>query len=463
MLVKSCLLLIAASLIVCSYFGVPILIPLTGGLLLLTVLASKAGYSSKVIGRMLVSRLDLPLKAGVIFMMIGIITAMWRASGTIPMIIYFGARYIEPKFFLLACFWICAMVSFLLGSAFGSVGTIGLTLIVMARAGGVDPLMAAGAIISGCFVGDQCSPMSSTTNMVAVMTRTSLHKNVLRLLKALVLPFTITSAVFAVLSLNQPLQLVESPLIDELAQCFVFNGWILLPAVIVLFLMLMKVGAKAAIFTSALAAAVIAWKYQGQAPLALIRQAFMGYEFTVNSPLRAILPGGGVISIINSEIILIISTMYGGIFSGTDMLSDLESSIIRLASRIGRSAAVTLAALATCAFAASQVFAVMLTEQIAGKLYDEEDVLEREALALALASTAMLISSLVPWNICSSFPAATLGVGSGYIPFNIYAFMIPACFAVRGYLRERKQRLALYHFRPPEEKGGEENGNAERI
>lgn len=463
MLVKSCLLLIAASLIICSYFGVPILIPLTGGLLLLGALTLYSGYSYRHVGRMLVSRLDLPLKAGIIFLMIGIITAMWRASGTIPMIIYFGAHYIEPEFFILACFWICAIVSFLLGSAFGSVGTIGLTLIVMARAGGVDPLMAAGAIISGCFVGDQCSPMSSTTNMIAVMTNSSLHHNVLRLLKALVLPFVITSAAFAALSLGQPLQLVDSPLNAELARFFVFNGWVLLPAGTVLFLMLMKVNAKTAIFLSSLAAAVIAWKFQGQAPLALVKQALLGYDFTADSPLREILPGGGVISIIQSEIILIVSTMYGGLFSGTGMLSDLENGIVRLASRIGRSPAVTLAALATCAFAASQVFAVMLTEQIAGKLFNKDDVLEREALALALASTAMLISSSVPWNICSSFPAATLGVSSGYIPFNIYAVMIPACFAVRGYLRERKQTAALNHPRPPEEKGGEENGNAEGI
>lgn len=463
MLVKSCLLLIVTSLVLCSYFAVPILIPLTGGLLLLCALARMTGFPMKDIGRMLISRLDLPLKAGVIFLMIGMITAMWRASGTIPMIIYFGARYIKPEFFLLACFWICAIVSFLLGTAFGSVGTIGLTLIVMARAGGVDPLMAAGAIISGCFVGDQCSPMSSTTNIIAVMTKTSLHKNVLSLLKALVLPFSITSAVFAVLSLSQPLQLVESPLIAELARFFMFNGWVLLPAGIVLLLMLLKVSAKHAILVSALAAAWIAWRFQGQAPLALLKQAFLGYEFIQDSPLRTILPGGGVISMVNSEIILIVSTMYGGIFSGTGMLADLENGILRLAARFGRSAAVTLAALATCAFAASQVFAVMLTEQLAGKLFNKDDGLEREALALALASTAMLISSSVPWNICSAVPAAMLGVGSGYIPFNIYAVMIPACFAVRGYFRERKQRLALNHGWPAGEKGGEEDGDAKRI
>ena len=47
MLVKSCLLLIVTSLVLCSYFTVPILIPLTGGLLLLCALAHMTGFPMK--------------------------------------------------------------------------------------------------------------------------------------------------------------------------------------------------------------------------------------------------------------------------------------------------------------------------------------------------------------------------------------------------------------------------------
>ncbi len=437
MLVKGSLLLIVAALILCSYFGINILLPLTGGLLLLCFLAWRTGASLKDILRMLLSNMEIPLKTAVIFLMIGVITAMWRASGTIPMIIYFGARFINPRFFILACFWICSIVSFLLGTSFGSVGTIGLTLIVMARGGGVDPLIAAGAIISGCFVGDQCSPMSSTTNMIAVMTDSSIHKNVRNLLRVNILPYTITSLVFAALSISQPLQLLDSSLNSEITRYFIMNGWVLLPAFLVLFLMLLKVSAKNAIIFSSAAAAVIAWRFQNQTPFQLLKQALLGYEFTADSPLRVIMSGGGVISMIKSEFILIVSTMYGGIFSGTGMLAELEEGIARMAAKAGRAVAVTMAALATCAFAASQVFAVMLTEQLISKLFNKKEIREREDLALGLASTAMLISSSVPWNICSAVPAAMLGVGIGYIPFNVYAMMIPASYAFRGYFQER--------------------------
>lgn len=56
----------------------------------------------------------------------------------------------EFSAFLLSCF-----VSVLLGTSFGTVGTIGVVLITLAKSGNVDVNMAAGAIIAGVYFGDR--------------------------------------------------------------------------------------------------------------------------------------------------------------------------------------------------------------------------------------------------------------------------------------------------------------------
>ena len=72
-----------------------------------------------------------------IFLLIGWLIAMWQAAGVIPMIIATGIDLIDPSIFIVCAFLITAIVSMLLGTALGTVGTIGIVLITMARAGSI--------------------------------------------------------------------------------------------------------------------------------------------------------------------------------------------------------------------------------------------------------------------------------------------------------------------------------------
>ena len=65
----------------------------------------------------------------IIFSILGILSASWFLSGTIPALIYFGIKIINPQYFYISVFFILSIFSFLLGSCFGSVGTIGIVLL----------------------------------------------------------------------------------------------------------------------------------------------------------------------------------------------------------------------------------------------------------------------------------------------------------------------------------------------
>lgn len=101
------------------------------------------------------------------FVLIGILTSLWRAGGTIPAIVCYSVRVMEPRLFLVCSFLLNCLVSFLTGTAFGSAATMGAVCMTMAAALGADPLMTGGAILSGVYFGDRCSPVSTSALLVA--------------------------------------------------------------------------------------------------------------------------------------------------------------------------------------------------------------------------------------------------------------------------------------------------------
>lgn len=82
-----------------------------------------------------------------IFILIGAITSVWMASGTVLAIVYYGIKIMNPDYFIIYAFLITAATSFLLGTSLDC-RYRGIALIVMAKGGNVDVNLAAGAIIS---------------------------------------------------------------------------------------------------------------------------------------------------------------------------------------------------------------------------------------------------------------------------------------------------------------------------
>ena len=71
------------------------------------------------------------------FILIGALTALWRAGGTIPYIVYHSIPFCHPKIIVLATFLLCCMISVLTGTAFGTAATIGVICVTIANSMGV--------------------------------------------------------------------------------------------------------------------------------------------------------------------------------------------------------------------------------------------------------------------------------------------------------------------------------------
>ena len=101
---------------------------------------------------------------------------------------------------------------------------------MLARSAGLDELATAGAIMSGIYVGDRCSPVSSSAALVCALTNTNIYANMRRMWTTSALPFALTCAGYLALSLSGPARLAAPDAAGQLDRFFILSGWTLSPA-----------------------------------------------------------------------------------------------------------------------------------------------------------------------------------------------------------------------------------------
>ncbi|WP_094604452.1 Na(+)/H(+) antiporter NhaC [Sporomusa silvacetica DSM 10669] len=426
------------SLLVCIYNGVSILYPLFFGLGCFTWVALRRGYAVIDLLKMMGTGSKKSLIVIKIFVLIGIITAVWRASGTISFIVYYGIAFMSAKYFILSAFLLSCLVSFLLGTSFGTVGTIGVVLIVLAKSGNVDINMAAGAIIAGAYFGDRCSPMSSSANLVAALTNTKLYINLTNMTKTSIIPFILSIVGYIYLSYGNPLAFYNNQIVDEIVNSFNISLLVLSPAVIILLLAAFRIDVKLSMSISILFGILIALFVQNIPFFQLMKYIITGYSMDKSGFFAEIIQGGGLYSMLSVSLIVLISSAYAGIFQGTGLLREIEGFFEKLSTKTNVYFAMILSSIATAGFACNQTLAVMLSHQITHKLY-EKNHLSNYRLALDLENTVIMISALIPWNIAGAVPAVTLSADAGFIIYAFYIFLVPLTNLLTQTMMDRKQ------------------------
>ena len=95
------IVLFCLALLVCIVLGTNILYALLAGLVIFTLYGKKQGFSWKELGKMICSGVKTSASVLLVFPLIGILTAFWRACGTLPFIICCAVDLIRPEILLL--------------------------------------------------------------------------------------------------------------------------------------------------------------------------------------------------------------------------------------------------------------------------------------------------------------------------------------------------------------------------
>lgn len=361
-----------------------------------------------------------------VMLIIGFITAAWRVSGTITVFVYYGMRLIVPPLFLVIAFLLSCLLSYALGTSFGVAGTVGVIFMALARSGGVDPVITAGVLMSGIYFGDRGSPVSSSANMVAGITKTNILENVRIMMKTAILPFIITLAAYTALSVANPISSVDGGVLSAFESEFTLSFWSFVPAAIMLALPLLKVGIIASIGASVAASVAVAVLVEKVSLFSVIKILFLGFHSS-GEGLAAILDGGGFVSMFEISAILAISCAYSGIFNRTDMLKSLLDVIEKGCRKTGRYAVTVIISLISCVVFCNQTIATLMCNDLLTRPYLNTGG-SRQELAIDMENTVILIVGLIPWCIACSVPLTFFNAGIDSLPWAIYLYIVPICY-----------------------------------
>ena len=411
-------------LLVSAIKGYFVVYPLLASMGIFIALLLNRGFQLKSLIKMAVAGSQKSFSLISILLLIGAVMAVWMAAGTVPVLVYWGIKLISPQYFIFWAFILTSTVSVLLGTSFGTASTIGIALTIAAKGSGVNPNTIAGAIVAGAYFGDRCSPMSSSANLIAAITRTEIYTNLKNMAVTAFYPLIVSSILYLILSLANPVEVAGNNLAFELGKAFNLNWITWLPALTILILCVLRVEVKIAMTVSVIAGSAIAIFVQGYSPIDILQFALTGFKLESTSSLKDIVAGGGILSMVKVSTVVIVSTAFAGIFAGTRTLEFIEVYLNKARSRGDLFLGTTIIGILSAAFGCTQTIAILLTHQLVEDKYRKEG-LDDYQLAVDLENTAVVISPLIPWNIAGLVPATVLGVNSDFIPYAFYLYLIP--------------------------------------
>lgn len=413
------LALFAASLLLCVGTGVSVVFALAFGYVLFFLYGLIKGKNIKEMlhfsgnGLLTVKNVLLTL------LLISILTAVWRACGSIAYIVYYASAICTPSIMLLASFLLCCLISFLTGTSFGSAATIGVICMTMADSMGIPSIYTGGAVLAGIFFGDRCSPVSTSALLVSELTKTDLFSNIRNMAVSALVPFALSCVLYIVLGRTLSAGTAADTTRDLLRSYYHFSPLMLLPVILVLVLSLLRIDIKKTISASILVGMVLAVTLQQFSVSELPSLCFSGFS-PADTEIAALMSGGGFLSMIRVYLIVGISSCYSGMFEGTGFLTGIEERMKQLNTRITPFGTTLLISVVTSAISCNQTLSIMLTNQLCGGSEPE-----KSSFALDLENTVVVIAPMIPWSIAGAVPLTTIGAPTASIGMAFYLYLLP--------------------------------------
>ncbi len=242
-----------------------------------------------------------------------------------------------------------------------------------------------------------------------------------------------------------------SVILEALEREFVVGPHLLLPVALVLTLVIRRVPAFPALFLGALAGAVCAVLFQGEAvvafvgdpglsrPVALAKGCwialFDGFVLDSGTPaLDELLSRGGMASMLTTVWLIISAMMFGAVMETTGQLEAIARRILGAVHGTGSLISATLlTAVGTNVLASDQYISIVLPGRMFRAEYERRR-LDPKNLSRALEDAGTITSVLVPWNTCGAYMAGTLGVATlTYAPFCFFNLINPLVAALYGW------------------------------
>lgn len=408
------------------------------------------GLSWKDMEAGIVEKLATSMPASLILTSVGALIGAWMFSGTIPMMIYYGIKVIHPDYIVVSSFLIAAIVSTVTGTSWGSVGTIGVALIGIAFNLGAPLPMTAGAIVAGAYFGDKMSPLSDSTNLASLVTGANLYEHIRHLLYTTLPIFFLSIVLYSVMGrVSQSAVYVTPAKVQEnlnaLEHIYQFGAMsfvLLIPALIVIVGSIRKMPTVPIMLFSAAVAFLIGLFVQGFAFNDGVNALVNGFDMRMVSAkiaqvgltlqdipadINRLLARGGMMSMMNTMLIVFCAFGFAGIASKAGMLETILRAITNKVS-LNRGPLI-LSTVMSCIIIAFTTGASYLSLIIPAEMFSaayRKAGLHAVNLSRTIEDAGTVVVPIIPWSMAGIYMSTQLGVS--VIEYAPYAFLCYGCF-----------------------------------
>lgn len=431
----------------------PIQVALILCALIAGLVALKNGYRWDAVEQATRNSMASIASAVFILFAVGALIGVWNLSGTIPTLVYYGIQILSPSWYYAATALICGVVALSIGSSWTTAGTIGVGLVGIAIALGVSPEITAGAVISGAYLGDKCSPLSETTVLTAQVVEVDTYTHIRAQVWTSIPAFALAVVGFFLLGAFGPEvnQTVSTDVeLTALNGVFHITPLNLLPLVLLGWLSIKKVPAAMALIASTLFAGILGVFVQHDIVMAFVDGSGNTVAESIKAIWQAMATGfhastgigdidrlvsrGGMASMLMTIWIIIGAVSFGAILSELGLINRLVDPMLRAAKSTGR---LFVTVFASCfglnIVAGDQYIALVLPTKVFRAEFAKRGLAPTNLSRLA-ADSGTVTSPLVPWNSCGAFMGAVLGVPTlSYLPYALFNIASPLIDLVYGF------------------------------
>jgi NhaC family Na+:H+ antiporter len=375
---------------------------------------------------------------------IGAVVGTWMFSGTVPMLIYYGLKFIDPKFAVASGFIITSLVSLFTGTSWGAAATSGVAFMGIAQSLGIPAPMMAGAIISGAFFGDKLSSVSDTTNLSALAAEVSVYEHIKSMLPNVMLSGFLATIGFTIIGFKydhgaSAITPETLKIISDLDIIFNFNILMLLPAIIVFGGALLKYKSLILMLGSSFIAMILGVTFNNFSLVDATASIITGFNTnmllekgvdpsTISETLLFLLNRGGMKGMMGAVMVSLIIFAFG---SFIEKLGTLDLLVKGLKKIVKGSKSLIIGSFVSSALLISIIsngqFVILTIGDLFKEHYNEKQ-LPRTLLSRAIENGTTLYSGLIPFTVTGVYMAQTLGVSVfEYVPwafFNIISICL---------------------------------------
>lgn len=401
-------------------------IPILLALICLIVYGRARGISFDKMQDSMAESVHTSMGAIYLFFFIGILVTALMISGAIPSLIYFSLNIISSKTFYLSSFLATAIIGIAIGSSLTTVATLGVALMSISNAFGLNPAITAGAIVSGAFFGDKMSPLSDTTGISASIVGIDLFDHIKNMMYTTIPAFIVSAIAFTLMSLGQDaasLDGIESFRSSILATGLVHSYSLLAFGVLIL-LSIRRIPAVLTLIYTSLASLLISKLHSSYSMGQLAKFFFDGFSMDgLSQDIGSLVSRGGISSMFFTMTIVILALSLGGLLFGLGIIPSILNSLNQVLDSPSRvSICVVATALGVNLIVGEQYLSILLAGKTFKPIYDQLG-LHPKNLSRTLEDSGTVINPLVPWGVCGAFSTSMLGVATlAYLPFAIFCY-----------------------------------------